>query len=209
MANPRQRNKQRSGKPRLTRRNANKKAKAKIYGNFVIQQNWDKHATLRQNYARLGLLATPNYVTGGVEKLYPDPKPENEDRELTSEELDELKKSLPPGQAIVRRDDDGNIIEIIHGEAKTLDDVLDKEISIAPAKTEVVRQLEEEAVKKAARQSNKMLPLSAFEHAYIQRLINKYGTEDFESMAKDVKLNSKLFNGSKLKNLYIRMKATK
>ncbi|EPX73345.1 ribosome biogenesis protein Nop16 [Schizosaccharomyces octosporus yFS286] len=205
MVTPAQRKKQRSNQPRLTRKNHNKKAKAKIYGNSIVRENWDMHATLTQNYERMGLVVTPNYVTGGKEKINPDRKPEeNENKaEPTQEELEEIRRNLGPGQAIVRRDDEGNIIEIIHGKERTFDDVLDEDVKSVPAKTEVTRKLEEEALRKD--KPRKKLPLSAFELSYMTRLLKKYGTEDFESMAKDMKLNPKLISSAKLKQMYSRM----
>ncbi|EPY50162.1 ribosome biogenesis protein Nop16 [Schizosaccharomyces cryophilus OY26] len=205
MVTPRQRKKQRSGQPRLTRRNHNKKAKAKIYGNAIVRENWDMHATLTQNYERMGLVVTPNYVTGGKEKINPEPKLQKNEKnaEPTAEELEEVRRSLGPGQAIVRRDDEGNIIEIIHGKERTFDDILDEKVQSVPAKTEVTKKLEEEASRKD--KPRKKLPLSAFELSYVSKLLNKYGTEDFESMAKDVKLNPKLLSSAKLKQMYSRM----
>ncbi|KAF9005842.1 Nucleolar protein 16, partial [Haplosporangium bisporale] len=50
---------------KVTRKNANKhKRKVNVIGNKIIRENWDKKATLRQNYARLGLLPSLNGVTG-------------------------------------------------------------------------------------------------------------------------------------------------
>ncbi|WBW73126.1 ribosome biogenesis protein Nop16 [Schizosaccharomyces osmophilus] len=207
MVTPTQRKKQRSNQPRLTRKNHNKKAKAKLYGNGIVRENWDIHATLTQNYERMGLVVTPNYVTGGKEKINPDPKPEtNKNKgEPTEDELEELRKSLGPGEAIVRRDDEGNIIEIIHGKERTFDDILDEDVKAVPAKTEVTRKLEEEASRKD--KPRKKLPLSAFELSYMTKLLKKYGPDNFESMSKDMKLNPKLISSAKLKQMYSRMQA--
>ncbi|EEB06412.1 ribosome biogenesis protein Nop16 [Schizosaccharomyces japonicus yFS275] len=204
MANPRQRRKQRSGHARLTRRTANRVKKPKTFGNHFISEAWDKNLTLKQNYQKMGLIVTPNHATGGTEKLYPTPK-RDENYEPTAEELEEVKKNLLPGQALIRRNDDGEIIEVVYGKEKTLDDVLDAPIDQAPAKTDLVAKLEREAAERAKpRQKN---PLSKYEREYVNRLIAKYGTDDesFEKMARDTKLNPRLHSSAHLKALFKRL----
>lgn len=88
-------------------------------------------------------------MAGGKEKLLPDPKPDGsssasamdmEERELTEEDVEKLKKTLKPGEGLIQRDDEGNIIRVIVGEKKTHDEILDEEVEPVPAKTEVVRR---------------------------------------------------------------------
>jgi len=72
MANPRQRRKARSThKPVHHSRQAKKllKKQPPIRGSRVLQEAWDKHKTVRQNYAALGLAVSLNPNTsGGAER---------------------------------------------------------------------------------------------------------------------------------------------
>ncbi|KAH9961204.1 ribosome biogenesis protein Nop16 [Lactifluus volemus] len=73
MANPRQRRKARSShKPVHHSRQAKKllKKQPPIHGPKVLQEAWDKHKTVRQNYAALGLAVSLNpSASGGAERL--------------------------------------------------------------------------------------------------------------------------------------------
>ncbi|KAH9060100.1 hypothetical protein EDB87DRAFT_1551613, partial [Lactarius vividus] len=71
MANPRQRRKARSSqKPVRHSRQAKKllKKQPPIRGPKALRDAWDKHKTVRQNYAALGLAASLNpRASGGAE----------------------------------------------------------------------------------------------------------------------------------------------
>jgi len=75
MANPRQRRKARSShKPVRHSRQAKKllKKQPPIRGPKVLRDAWDKHKTVRQNYAALGLAASLNpRSSGGAERAAP------------------------------------------------------------------------------------------------------------------------------------------
>lgn len=78
--------------------------------------------------------------------MYPDTKPAEEDmeedqepRELQDADIEELKKTLKPGEGLIQRDDEGNVIRVIVGEAKSHNDILDAEPEPVEAKTDVVR----------------------------------------------------------------------
>ncbi|CDS12878.1 hypothetical protein LRAMOSA05062 [Lichtheimia ramosa] len=190
MATPRKRRTQRSGK-KLTRRTADKHKNYKIKGNAIIKANWDKKQTLMQNYRRLGLLTSLNRTSGGKEKMYPDTKPAEEDmeedqepRELQDADIEELKKTLKPGEGLIQRDDEGNVIRVIVGEAKSHNDILDAEPEPVEAKTDVVRALEEQAkngVKNVKYQSG-------YQQNWIEKLIEKHG-DDYQAMFWDKELN--------------------
>jgi nucleolar protein 16 len=89
------------------------------------------------------LLTSLNGTTGGKEILN-TVKPEEveeatELKELTEEEIEKLKKTLKPGEGVIQRDDDGNVIRIIVGEKKSHDEILEEEPEKVDAKTDVVR----------------------------------------------------------------------
>ncbi|KAK7440185.1 Nucleolar protein 16 [Stygiomarasmius scandens] len=77
MANPRQRRKARSSSHRPVSQSKNAKRNLKktppIRGPKLLQQAWDKHKTVRQNYATLGLIHDLNPTeSGGTERTAAD-----------------------------------------------------------------------------------------------------------------------------------------
>ncbi|KAG0039564.1 Nucleolar protein 16 [Podila clonocystis] len=168
---------------KVSRKTANKhKRKVNVIGNKIIRENWDKKATLRQNYARLGLLPSLNGVTGGIEVKNEEELMENEQKSL-----EELAESLTAEQGIIQRDDAGNIINVIVGKVKTpeeLAEIMERDIEPVKAKTDVVRALERQAanVLKVERHA------SDGEVVWAAKLVEKYG-EDYEKMFRDRKLN--------------------
>lgn len=60
-------------------------------------------------------------------------------KELTEEEVEKLKKTLKPGEGVIQRDDEGNVIRIIVGDKKTHDEILEEAAEKVEAKTDVVR----------------------------------------------------------------------
>ncbi|CAG8500037.1 7886_t:CDS:2 [Acaulospora morrowiae] len=175
MARPRKRNKIRNPSLKISRKNANKHFKKfRVKGNALIADNWDNKATLRQNYQRLGLMTSLNGVSGGVEKLYPEEPPLVLDKE-------ELKKTLGPDEGIIERDEQGNVINVIIGKGHEEEDT---EIKPAPAKTDVVKALEEQASKVYKHEKYQ----SEGEKRFCEELISKYG-DDYQSMFRDIKLN--------------------
>ncbi|KAI8968557.1 ribosome biogenesis protein Nop16 [Mycotypha africana] len=182
-----------------TRRTADRhKKRVTIVGNPIIKKNWDKKLTVKQNYEKLGLLTELNGSTGGKEKLNPDNKDKTEESEdmeddatpmkalvdLTDAEVEELKKKLAPGEGLIQRDEEGNILRVIVGEKKSHDDILDEEIAPVEAKTDVVRQLEEQAANAFHHEKYQ----SEFQTDWIQKLINKHG-DDYKAMFWDKELN--------------------
>ncbi|KAF9091362.1 Nucleolar protein 16 [Mortierella sp. AD031] len=168
---------------KVSRNTANKhKRKVNVIGNKIIRDNWDKKATLRQNYARLGLLPSLNGVTGGIEVKDEDELMANEQKSL-----EELAETLTAEQGIIQRDDEGNIINVIVGKVKTKEEIaelMERDHEPVKAKTDVVRRLEEQAanVLKVERYQ------SEGELAWAAKLVEKYG-DDYEKMFWDKKLN--------------------
>ncbi|KAI8143906.1 ribosome biogenesis protein Nop16 [Fennellomyces sp. T-0311] len=199
MGTPQKRRAQKAGR-KNTRRTAEKHKKYTIKGNAVIKANWDKRQTLAQNYKRLGLQTSLNGKAGGVEKLYPDPKPERmeedeqEEKELTEEDIKRLERTLKPGEGLIQRDDEGNVIRVIVGRERTHDEILDEEPEPVEAKTDVVRQLEEQA--KNVHKNIKYQ--SMYQQHWVAKLINKHG-DDYKAMFWDKDLNQNQLTANQLK----------
>ncbi|PHZ16619.1 uncharacterized protein RHIMIDRAFT_247117 [Rhizopus microsporus ATCC 52813] len=198
MATPRQKKARRSTN-KNTRRTADRHRKrVTITGNAIIKANWDKRLTLKQNYAKLGLLPSLNGQTGGTEKNMPDQPQQTEEasipKELTEEEIEKIKKSLRPGEGLIQRDDEGNVIRVIVGEAKSHDEILDEEVPPVEAKTDIVRQLEEQAANAFHREKHQ----SDFETDWIKKLIDKHG-DDYKAMFWDKELNIYQHTAAQLK----------
>lgn len=115
-------------------------------------------------------------------------------KDLTEEEIEELKKTLRPGEGLIQRDEEGNIIKIIVGEGKSHDEILDEEFAPVEAKTDVVRQLEEQAANAFHYEKYQ----SEFETDWIQKLINKHG-DDYKAMFWDKDLNIYQLTANQLK----------
>lgn len=138
------------------------------------------------------MLTSLNGQTGGKEKNKPDAKPTattddtepKELKELTDADIEEIKKTLGPGEGLIQRDDEGNVVRIIVGEEKSHDEILDAEVAPVEAKTDVVRALEEQAANAFHREKHQ----SEFETDWIQKLINKHG-DDYKAMFWDKELN--------------------
>nr|CAG8475936.1 10380_t:CDS:2 [Entrophospora candida] len=189
MARPRQRRKIKNPSLKLSRKTSNKHfKKIVVHGDPIIASNWNKKETLRQNYKRIGLLTSLNRVAGGIEKLYPDNVEEEKDRGKIeyddNNNKEELKKVLGPNVGIIERDDEGNIVNVIIGEDEDENEVFDKKIQPEPAKTEIVKALEEEASKVFKHEKYQ----SGGEIEFVKKLIERYG-EDYDAMFKDIKLN--------------------
>ncbi|CAJ0827841.1 7143_t:CDS:2 [Entrophospora sp. SA101] len=82
------------------------------------------------------------------------------------------------------RDDEGNIVNVIIGEDEDENEVFDKKIQPEPAKTEIVKALEEEASKVFKHEKYQ----SEGEIEFVKKMIERYG-EDYDAMFKDIKLN--------------------
>jgi nucleolar protein 16 len=140
----------------------------------------------------LGLLASLNGVTGGIEVKDEQELLENEQRSL-----EEMAATLTEEQGIIQRDEEGNIVNIIMGKAKTkeeIEELMEKEIEPVKAKTDVVRALEAQAaniLKKERYQSEGELVWAA-------KLVEKYG-DDYEKMFWDRKLNPNQQTAAQLK----------
>jgi len=116
MANPRQRRKSRSSsyRPVSHSRKAKKNLKKTppIRGPQVLQEAWDKQRTVRQNYARLGLVATLDpSAHGGVEKPLGQ-STESSQKVSASGAMVNSTNDVPSGFGRICRDDAGNILSV-------------------------------------------------------------------------------------------------
>ncbi|KAF6765051.1 ribosome biogenesis protein Nop16 [Ephemerocybe angulata] len=118
MANPRQRRKSRSSSYKAvsqSRRAAKNLKKAPpIRGPKALQEAWDKHKTVKQNYARLGLIHDLNpSAPGGSDKILVPRYGEEEMAVDTPKEASSTSKAVVPrGHGRIIRDESGNVIGI-------------------------------------------------------------------------------------------------
>jgi len=128
MANPRQRKKSRSSahKP-VHSRNPKKSLRKKpaIRGPKALQEAWDKHKTVRQNYALLGLVCDLNpLASGGAETKPQAPSAADADADVNMEveapaagPSQPAATAIPKGYGKIIRDADGNVLGVELSEA--------------------------------------------------------------------------------------------
>ncbi|SPO19712.1 probable Nucleolar protein 16 [Ustilago trichophora] len=212
MANPRQRRKNRSSSTLKPSLNAKKQMKKKlvraptIHGADILKDSYDPKLTLRQNYAKLGLVPSLDVRpdSGGVERAPGSASAGAASAAGTREEGDEKKAMVRKGMARVVRDQEGNIVDIVEAESeeeaaenttpwgkplKTSIADSDHVETYMPAKKDssknaVVAELEERAAKAAPVERH----TSQLENQWLADLVAKYH-DDTEAMAKDRKLN--------------------
>ncbi|KAL4991921.1 nucleolar protein 16 [Aspergillus falconensis] len=211
MGNIRQAKKNRSSAPkqRMKRKGVLKSGKKKInvLGNAIIAENWDRKATLTQNYRRLGLMHRLNAPSGGSEKR----KTESGLEEVASSlhikgSVDAMKDSAVSETKVERDPETGKIIRVVRKEDDQveiagrkvrssnplndpLNDLSGDEAETKPqgkkAGNHIVQQLEIQAdnvaLKKPRHQSKR-------EEEWITRLIERHG-DNYAAMARDMKLN--------------------
>ncbi|WFD19762.1 non-specific serine/threonine protein kinase [Malassezia caprae] len=118
MANPLQRRKSRSSKysgaTKSAKRAQNKRIKRAptVMGPDVLRDNWDPKLTVRQNYAKLGLVPNLGQQTGGLDR--DDPYRQVPDAEPAAAAESKPKK----GMARVIRDKDGKVVDIVEYESE-------------------------------------------------------------------------------------------
>ncbi|RPB12193.1 hypothetical protein P167DRAFT_464220, partial [Morchella conica CCBAS932] len=181
-----QKKKNRSSIPKKTKRKNPRVHKVRPLGNALIAQNWDKKQTLAQNYKRLGLVSRLNGRAGGQETSLAAAAAQ---KAAGTKAPASSKPKLAPGEALIERDEDGNIINIVYGksaeEALNDDDEEEEEFTgIEDTRTDIVKQLEAQAAVVVRRERNQ----TDREKAWVEALVQKYG-KDYNKMVFDRKLN--------------------
>jgi len=212
-----QKKKKRSSIPKVRMKPKSKRVNP--LGNPIVAANWNQKETLTQNYRRLGLTSRLNSATGGIEKL----RPGEESKSSTSSKLaisNAVPKTIAPTEARVERDPEtGKITRVIHSRAKSnpLNDPLeemggeggefegfDAETGNQKPSNEIVQKLEEQASmipeKKERKQSER-------EREWLERLVAKHG-ENYEKMARDMKLNPMQQTAADIRKRVARWKGT-
>ena len=130
----------------------------------AVAKHWDKKLTVRQNYQKLGLALSGDKISN-TPKMVKMPELEEGWTELSPEELSE---KLGPDYAVVERNEEGEIIDILMGAEP-------KQPAPAKKQTPLVKELSQKAqqVKLVGRH------LSRGEIAWIEALIAKHG-DDYE-----------------------------
>ncbi|CCH40903.1 Nucleolar protein 16 [Wickerhamomyces ciferrii] len=167
---------------KATRRTKDKQRTINIASNPIIAKNWDYSLTLAQNYKKLGLKVKLGTPAGGQEaSLEPRLKHNNPDKaKKRSEPIGDTEDEIPEGEAKIIRDENGEVLKVIYGKKKVSNQPEEEE-----SKTEVVKQLEEYAKSKVAKNVRVQ---SEREEDWLESLYNKHG-DDYASMMWDKKLN--------------------
>ncbi|KII88690.1 hypothetical protein PLICRDRAFT_41901 [Plicaturopsis crispa FD-325 SS-3] len=219
MANPRQRRKARSSSHKAVSHSRHAKKNLKkmptIRGPKILQDAWDKHKTVRQNYAALGLVSNLNpCASGGVEREIIDLG----DHDSGADDTAAAGPSRLPGQPIPKghgrivRDEAGNVVgvELAEEDEDTQnvadaddDEMRDPEIDphvrsnwvedLGASAIEGCRSgVKEDVVKALEHLSSTAAPQKRFtsggEVSYLSRLVSKHG-DDVEAMARNRRLN--------------------
>lgn len=233
MVSVRKRKMNRSGVAKVRTRRNNNKGKYNPKSNPVIAKHWDNDLTAKQNYKKLGLTFRLSAASGGEEKKVKirtidhnnmeeslfDTDAENDDDAENDEEFDKYDPAnILEGTAQMKRDEEGNVIEIIYGTKKITkstsngstkadagngesnggnnnDDDEDDE-DTAEAK-QVISELEELANLPKKKEVHKLNELEVYR---CEKLIAKYGT-DYEKMKWDNKLNPFQLSPGQLRKL--------
>ncbi|KAK7693330.1 hypothetical protein QCA50_002898 [Cerrena zonata] len=221
MANPRQRRKLRSGTHRSVSHSRRAKTLLKkqppIKGPKILQDAWDKHKTVRQNYEALGLAASlAPTASGGMERRHHLQEPLSNASTLevsTSENsvAGQTQTAIPKGYGRIIRDENGNAVDIELADdetdpQETLEHKLVEDIP-DPAQQEDLAgwvALGNDPSRKAEttgtvvvqkleelQTSSKPVPrfTSSAEAKILKNLVVKYG-EDVDAMARDRRLNA-------------------
>jgi len=221
MANPRQRRKARSShKPVRHSRQAKKllKKQPPIRGPKALRDAWDKHKTVRQNYAALGLAASLNpRSSGGAERAAPVTQARTSTNEVACAnglEPPPLTSSggsngIPSGLGRIIRDETGQVVAVETGDdmdspSPTRErDLVEEAAAAAVLSSECQSWISlghmpsNEAPKidiiiRALPDVHSLPVVSRFsskgEVTFLQKLVSRHGS-DVEAMARDRKLN--------------------
>lgn len=199
MTSVRKRKMARSSVKKNTKRIKDKKRDINITSHPVMQANWDKKLTLKQNYKKLGLTVRLGKSTGGEEaklQTVTEYRAEREEEELkkvkpetVANETDPAK--IPEGEARLIRDPETNeVTQVIYGTMKP------QEKKVEPQSTSIIAELEQYA-NDHAKIIHEKTPTEREDHQ-LGRLYEKYG-DDYDKMKWDKKLNARLLTVGQLR----------
>ncbi|KAI0273783.1 ribosome biogenesis protein Nop16 [Gloeopeniophorella convolvens] len=226
MANPRQRRKTRSShKPVHHSRQAKKilKKQPPVRGPKLLQEAWDKHKTVRQNYAALGLAVSLNPNTaGGVECAAAVTEARTAANEATSIDASGpsvstsggIDRDIPQGFGRIVRDEHGRVIAVDANDDEQPSSELMELVEDRAAGAALAPESQswislgrgagaEKPQNEVLRELDDVFPVrmsrfsSKSEVAYLRRLVTKHG-RDVEAMARDRRLNPDQRTGGEL-----------
>ncbi|KAK9459855.1 ribosome biogenesis protein Nop16 [Lipomyces oligophaga] len=178
MVSVRQRRKNKSSIPKVTRKSKDK-SKVKILSNPIIAAQWDEKLTLQQNYKKMGLTARIGRPAGGVEKNLLEETSVNDDLALSVPS-----KPVVAEARIKRNPETGKIEGIEYANVSVIADT--QAINVQNEKvTDVVRELEALAQRGERILERKQ---STREQEWLEKLYKLHG-DDYEAMARDKKRN--------------------
>jgi nucleolar protein 16 len=181
-------------------------------GSAIIAKNWDKKATLSQNYKRLGLVAKLGHTAGGVEpdaaavSSAPITKPTKKSRGDDPLAITAIQSQVYSEARVERDPVTGKITRIISSSSSTafnpLNDPLAKFDRDSDAESDEEEEAEEwdgfeEDKGKVVHELERMAKVprekrvrhqSEREMEWLQRLRERHG-DDFQAMARDLKSN--------------------
>jgi len=184
---------------------------AAIRGPKLLQDAWDKHKTVRQNYAALGLVHTLNPLASGGAEHDPTKQPNILTPETSSQAGISASTPIPKGYGKIIRDANGDVVRVElnaddeqHAEQQQAasddgmqDPEIDKEVmtnwvtELGGGGTQgsgatIVQSLENFSASLSSTSGPRHT--STLETLYLGRLVRKHG-EDVEGMARDRRLN--------------------
>ncbi|KAJ3271719.1 Nucleolar protein 16 [Terramyces sp. JEL0728] len=165
----------------------------------LIQKTWDKKKTLLQNYENMGLVVKLNGVSGGTGREAAQRAQEMQKLEELKDQVEWRRLDSQPAQV---EDSKEKVYTPLEGEIKTDSraTLIGQKVNLKapqtqePKPTKIIEQLEEESKLTAP-----VIRHQSEQEAYVfETLLRKY-RDDFNAMAKDIKLNKYQLTAGQLK----------
>lgn len=164
----------------------------------LIQKNWDKKLTLKQNYEKMGLTAQLGGYAGGTDHDFEEKKNHDKRIDMLKSEvewrsIDDIQVQEPKPETIegdIRIDK--RALRIGTKLNHTVD--VESDLKIIKEKPEVIVEMEKESkLYQKVRQYQSEQETMVFEE-----LISKYG-DDYDKMSRDIKLNKYQLSAGQIK----------
>ncbi|KAJ3271715.1 Nucleolar protein 16 [Terramyces sp. JEL0728] len=165
----------------------------------LIQKTWDKKKTLLQNYENMGLVVKLNGVSGGTGREAAQRAQEMQKLEELKDQVEWRRLDSQPAQV---EDSKEKVYTPLEGEIKTDSraTLIGQKVNLKAPQTQeskptkIIEQLEEESKLTAP-----VIRHQSEQEAYVfETLLRKY-RDDFNAMAKDIKLNKYQLTAGQLK----------